>query len=94
MLNISSIYKYIADSKGHIRLSPIRVQLHLYTMGANPDKLILKSVNIDIISFNLTNGGICLESCPFCRFSTFLSMLARGLVEIYTLLPLCDKTFH
>lgn len=43
MLNISSIYKYIADSKGHIRLSPIRVQLHLYTMGANPDKLILKA---------------------------------------------------
>ena len=94
MLNISSIYTYITDSKGHVILSPIEYSCTCTQWGQNQTNLTLKTINIDIICFDLTNGCICLESCPFRQFSTFLSMLARSLVEIYILWSLCDKIFH
>jgi hypothetical protein len=94
MLNISSIYAYITDSKGHVRLSPIEYSCTCTQWGQNQTNLTLKTININIICFDLTNGCICLESCPFRQFSTFLSMLARSLVEIYILWSLCDKIFH
>lgn len=88
------LYAYITDSKGHVRLSPIEYSCTCTQWGQNQTNLTLKTINIDIICFDLTNGCICLESCPFRQFSTFLSMLARGLVEIYILWSLFDKIFH
>jgi hypothetical protein len=71
MLNISSIYTYITDSKGHVRLSPIEYSCTCTQWGQNQTNLTLKAINIDIICFDLTNGCICLESCPFVNLLHF-----------------------